>query len=222
MTYPGDKSTFHRQVLHPQGSGTSDNGSANLRKKSVDPPPVDHLEKGFDIVGPSVLLLQIIDMLPQIQSKNRLLAFGQGAVLVGGGHDLKRAAVPHQPGPPAAEKQGGRRGKVALEAPEITPTILDGGGNTALRWDILFEEGPEKRMIGMAPSMIANGRSDVFRHGSEVFQQLFSRALFQFAMALEGGIELVDVGLVVFGMVDYHGAGIDVRFQGIVGVVEFG
>jgi hypothetical protein len=41
-------------------------------------------------------------------------------------------------------------------------------------------------------------------------------------MALEGGIELVDVGLVVFGMVDYHGAGIDVRFQGIVGVVEFG
>jgi hypothetical protein len=31
-------------------------------------------------------------------------------------------------------------------------------------------------------------------------------------------IEVIDIGLVVFAMVDFHGARIDVRFQSVVGV----
>ncbi len=37
-------------------------------------------------------------------------------------------------------------------------------------------------------------------------------------MLLQGRIQLVDVGLVVFRVVNLHGPGVDVRFQRVIGI----
>ena len=45
--------------------------------------PVDHLEKGGDIVRASILIFQIIRMFPDVQSQNRDFTLADGAVLIG-------------------------------------------------------------------------------------------------------------------------------------------
>ena len=108
-------------------------------KVLVDPLPVDYLEKGIDVVGPAVLVFEILDVLPHVQTLDGYLALGQGAVLVGGGEDLQAAAAVNQPAPTAAEIQGGSAGEPFPEG-----IVAAAGGVNTVDIDRAPHPGPRR------------------------------------------------------------------------------
>src|ERR1700719_2551083 len=72
--------------------------------------PVHHVPPGLDVIGPAVLVIQIVSVLPNVDSEDRS-AFSAGnsfshqrTVLIGSGNNFQVAAVAfNEPGPAAAE-----------------------------------------------------------------------------------------------------------------------
>jgi hypothetical protein len=73
----------------------------------------------------------------------------------------------------------------------------------------------------MSAAVVAHGRTDVFRDGVEVADEFFNAERFKGAMPFQSGVELVDVGLVVLGMMNLHRARVDVRLQRVIGIFQF-
>src|SRR5436190_14655829 len=48
--------------------------------------PVDDIPPGVDVVGPLVLVLQVVGVLPDVDADDRRVAVGDGSVLVRGRH----------------------------------------------------------------------------------------------------------------------------------------
>src|SRR4051794_8446737 len=65
--------------------------------------PVHGVEPGVDVVGPLVLILQVVRVLPHVDADQRRLALGDRVVLVGAADDGEAGAVVHEPGPARAE-----------------------------------------------------------------------------------------------------------------------
>src|ERR1039458_10333181 len=80
--------------------------------------PVDHIPPSRNIVGPAVLIVQVVGVLPPVQAHHRELAFHHRAILVGGGKDIQLAVGFHQPSPAGAEARGRCLGKLLLESVE--------------------------------------------------------------------------------------------------------
>src|SRR5262245_19587913 len=72
----------------------------------VDLGPVHDVPPRVDVVGPAVLVLQVVGVLPDVDAEDRLLAFHQRAVLVRGALDGQLAAAFDHPRPAAAEASG--------------------------------------------------------------------------------------------------------------------
>src|SRR5258708_32844347 len=77
--------------------------SAVLLESLIHRVPVDDVPPRGEVVGPAVLVLQIVGMFPDIDAENRLFAFHHPAVLVRGALDVQLAARGHQPPPAAAQ-----------------------------------------------------------------------------------------------------------------------
>src|SRR5438132_8222188 len=69
----------------------------------VDLRPVDDVPPRGDVIGPAVLVLQIVRMFPHVDPKYDLLAFHQRAVLVGAAFDRGLPTLIEHPRPPAAQ-----------------------------------------------------------------------------------------------------------------------
>src|SRR4051794_21054526 len=81
--------------------------------------PIDHVPPRLDVIGPPVLVIEIVGMLPDIDSEKRGVAFHQRAVLVRGRSHLELSAlVLDQPGPAAPETFGARVSELFLERVE--------------------------------------------------------------------------------------------------------
>src|SRR6266436_6604929 len=66
--------------------------------------PIHHVPPSFDVVGPTVLVIEIISVFPNIHSEDRGVSFHERAVLVRSGYDFKFPTfVLNQPRPTAAE-----------------------------------------------------------------------------------------------------------------------
>ena len=65
--------------------------------------------------------------------------------------------------------------------------------------------------------MVGHRTTQVFRQLPDRAEQFFHRPLSPLG-AFDGGVEASDVGLVVLGVVDFHGLRVDVRFQRSVSV----
>src|SRR5205809_1227051 len=66
--------------------------AAALRVATGNFIPVDYVPPGIEIVGTTILVLEVVGMLPYIVSHDRVETIHQRAVLVGGGNDLKLTA----------------------------------------------------------------------------------------------------------------------------------
>src|SRR5206468_1122140 len=55
------------------------------------------------VVGPAVLVLEVVRVLPDVDAEERRLPIGDRTVLVRRRHDGQAGAVPDEPGPAAAE-----------------------------------------------------------------------------------------------------------------------
>ena len=74
----------------------------------------------------------------------------------------------------------------------------------------------------MAAAVVAHCAADVLRHGIEVAHQFLDRLGLEFGVAGDSLVELGDVSVVMFPMVDFHGLRVNVRLKRIVRVREFG
>src|SRR5437588_10480420 len=84
----------------------------------ADEVPVDDVVKGGDVFGASILVLQIVGMLPNIDPEERSAALGKRVVLVWGRLDFQIFAVQSEPGPAAAKLRGRSCREFLLEGHE--------------------------------------------------------------------------------------------------------
>ena len=68
--------------------------------------PINHIKKCCDVLRASVLILQVISVLPHIHGEQSRLAVSKGQISVGGLGHLEAAVVEHQPGPATTELGG--------------------------------------------------------------------------------------------------------------------
>src|SRR5450759_2327262 len=80
--------------------------------------PVHDVPPRRDVIGPAVLILQVVRMLPDVDAEDDLLAFHQRTVLVRGALDDELAALIDHPGPAAAEASGAGLADSLLERVE--------------------------------------------------------------------------------------------------------
>lgn len=73
-------------------------------------------------------------------------------------------------------------------------------------------------MIRMSASLIPDNATDVFGHRIEFRDQVVDCEGREVCVGSKGGVEVVDVCLVVAGVVDFHCLGVEVRLKSIIGV----
>ncbi|KAG0919159.1 hypothetical protein G6F32_016312 [Rhizopus arrhizus] len=73
----------------------------------------------------------------------------------------------------------------------------------------------------MATPVVAHRALQVLRQRLELLPQLFDRQVSVLG-AFQRRVDVVDVGLVMLGVMDFHRRRIDMRFQRVVGVGQLG
>src|SRR5579883_1779077 len=91
------------------------------------------VEEGLDEIGPAVLEVEIIGMLPDIAGQERRLALRERVDRGRRLRDLERAALEDEPSPAAAELRRGGLLELLLEFVEAAEGLLDAFGEIARR-----------------------------------------------------------------------------------------
>lgn len=73
-------------------------------------------------------------------------------------------------------------------------------------------------MVGVAATMVAHRRTDILGYHRELLEQGLGTARLETHVALQGGVEFVDIGLVMLAMMDLHGTRVDKGFERVIGV----
>src|SRR3989338_775878 len=76
-------------------------------------------------------------------------------------------------------------------------------------------------MVKMPAAMVAHCRSYCIGHGCEVCEQLFQLPALQLRVAFKRGIQLVNISLMVFGVMNGHRLSVDVRLERVIFVRKF-
>ena len=190
--------------------------------------PVHDIPEGGDVVGAAVLVVEVVGVFPDVEAEDGgAFATGDGfahdgGVLVGGGGDGEFAVEDDEPCPAGTEAGGGGFREFGFEVIEAAEGGVDGsgeraGGETAFTG---AEDGPEERVVYVTAGVVADGGADSVGDSGEVADEGVGGFGFEVRVGGEGVIEIGDVRLVVFAVVDFHGARIDVGFEGVVGVGE--
>jgi hypothetical protein len=125
--------------------------SSNLLQPLLSRLPVDNIPHSREVLGLAVLVLQVVRVLPGINTEDRAELADNG-VLVGVGLDADVAGlhVLHEPGPAGALDAGERGVELALQLVERAVGLCDLGGEGAgwglaaalgLGGEVLPEEG---------------------------------------------------------------------------------
>src|SRR5216683_3384657 len=184
----------------------------------VDGRPVEGVEPGRDVIRPLVLVLQVVSVLPDVDSEDRGQPFHVRAVLVRIRLDEQLAVlVDDQPRPAASELADRRLLQLLFERVIAAKRGLDGvrdaplGSPAAAR----THDGPEDRVVRVAAGVVANHVPDVLGHFVDTPEQVFDRLYRQTGMSLERRVGVVHVGRVVLVVMDLHRPGVDVRLESI-------
>src|SRR5689334_14688322 len=88
--------------------------------------PIDHVPPRGHVVRTLVLVLQVVRVLPDVESEQRLLTFHQRIVLIRRARDRELAvALVDQPRPARPESTRRRGGELLLELREVAEGALD-------------------------------------------------------------------------------------------------
>ncbi len=163
-------------------------------------------------------------MFPDIETEDGGTSFGEGGVLVRSAFDDEGAIGANaEPCPAAAEASGSGLVELFFEVVEGAEGGIDCSGEIT-RWFSTAargEDGPEESVVGMSTTVVANDGTNIFGDGIEIFDEVFNGFGCE-GGAFESGVDVVDVGLVMFGVVNFHCSRIDVWFERVVGVGELG
>src|SRR5205823_2685371 len=164
------------------------------------------------------LLLDVVRVLPYSEPEDGNLAVHERAVLVRRAEQLELAAREREPRPAAAEAARGGARQLLFELGEVPESLLDRIGERTARLAAPAlagrrHDGPEQRVVVMAPAVVAYRRADILGDAVDPAQQILQCLLLQLGMLVERGVQVVDVRLVMFPVVDLHGLGVDIGFQ---------
>src|SRR6478609_445326 len=95
--------------------------------------PVHHIPPRPDVIRATVLILQVVRVLPDVEAKQSVLAFHQRVVLVRRARDRELAALADQPRPAGAEAARAGGGELLFKLCEITERAVDPVGKLARR-----------------------------------------------------------------------------------------
>src|SRR3954447_19044860 len=111
--------------------------------------PVDHVPPRLEVVRALVLVLEVVGVLPDVDSDQRRLPRGDRRVLVGSARDRKPRAVVHEPGPAAAELADARGVHLLLELVEAAEGLVDAVGQLArgVVAAVRAHDLPEERVV---------------------------------------------------------------------------
>ena len=76
-------------------------------------------------------------------------------------------------------------------------------------------------MIGVSTAIVAHNGPDIFRHIVQVANQVLNRFFLEIGLIFERVIYIRDVGLVMFGIMNFHRPRVDVRLERVVWVGQF-
>src|SRR5580704_3501406 len=121
--------------------------------------PVDGVPPGLEIIGPPVLIFQVISMFPDVHAEESLAAVDDGIVLVRGGFDDEFSVPEQQPGPARAEALDARIVDFRLEVREAAECGADGFAELAARFaaSAFLHDLPEQGMVQVAAAIVAHG-----------------------------------------------------------------
>ena len=179
--------------------------------------PVDNVPESADIVRASILVVQVVGVFPDIETKNGSASFHQGAVLVGGAFHDQLISVNTQPRPTAAKPRGRGVGKGFLKCFEAAAGGINGCCEVPLRGSAgsRSHDAPEQRVVSVSATIVANCSANLLWDTFQVAHEVLYAFTFEIGTS-DSGVNLVDIGLVMLTMVDFHRAGIDVWFQGVM------
>lgn len=191
--------------------------------------PIDDVPEGVDVIRTSVLIIQVIGVFPDIESEDGGVAAvpecraHEGAVLIGGAGDLEGSVGSgDEPCPTRAEAGRTGVGEGRLKRSKIAECGVDGlreftgWFSTAVRG----EDAPEKAVVGMSTTIVTDSALNGFGEAGDIADEVVDGLGRIDTCGGECLVQLGDIGIVVFCMMDFHGPRVDVRFQGIIGVIE--
>src|SRR5580704_8715842 len=190
----------------------------NGAETGVDGIPVERVEPCGYIVRPLVLVLEVVGVLPNVNSKDRGQPLHVRAVLVGVTlHGQFRLLVDDQPCPAAPELADGSLLEQFLDRVVAAERRLDRIGDPSFRGTAATgtHDGPEDRVIRVAAGIVANNSADVLWHLVDPPEQIFDGLGRKRRMILERLVGVGDVGRVVLVVMDLHRLGVDVRLERI-------
>lgn len=174
--------------------------------------PVDDVPDGLEVLGLAVLVLQVVGVLPGVDTQQGDLVAGDG-VLVGLGDDLQGAGllVLDEPGPAAALDAGERGVDLGLQGAEGAEVLVDGGLELALGLAAAALAGrrqvlPEQAVVLVPAAVEVEERRD----GGGADEVVLGLGLLE---GLEGAVQAADVRRVVALVVQLHDLARDVGFE---------
>ncbi len=194
--------------------------------------PVDDVPDGGEVVGAFVLVFEVVGVFPDVDAEDGFACGGagggedgfghDGVVLVGGGGDGEFAVFDDEPGPAGAEAFGAGFLEFGFEIGEGAEGGFDGVAESAGGFTgagaFGGEEGPEEGVVHVAAAVVADGGADVFGNGGESFDEVFGGFVGEVGLGGDGVVEVGDVGLVVFVVVNLHGGCVDGGFESVEGI----
>jgi len=164
----------------------------------ADNGPIDHIKEGVDVIRASILVLEVVCMLPNIQSHDGLIAAAYawhcGIVLVGSAANGQGATFCYtKPCPSRSKSCTCGFSKSILECIKVTKGTLDGISQLTfwLAASIGAHHGPEKAVIEVTTCIVSHG-GNIHVIGQQVLQGL----AFHFR-ACNGIVQVVDIAIVV-------------------------
>ena len=167
----------------------------------------------MELGGAAVLVVEVVGVFPDVEGEQGPQAAGDGVAGVGLLGDEQGAVfVGGEPDPSAAEEGDAAGFEFGLEGGEAPPLLVDLGGERAVRGrratrgELCEVEVVVEDLAGVVEESSGGLADDLFE--GEVFE----------AGAGEQFVEVVDVGLEVFAVVEGEGAFADHGLQSVRGV----
>jgi hypothetical protein len=174
------------------------------------------LEEGRHVVGPPVLIVEVIGVLPHVDGEQRDLAVDDRRVGIAGRADLELVVGEAKPGPAAAELADRRCLEGGGEGGEAAQILLDPISDSPARRATLGQHGmPEKIMVPGLGRIVEQGRLVLLAGGSPDDRL---QALVGELGVGDQLVGLVDIGLVMLAVVDLQGGLADMGNKRVISV----
>lgn len=194
--------------------------------------PVYDVPEGGNILRAAVLVLEVVRMFPDVQAKD----WGTGVLddtghegillILSGGDEKLTVRSDGEPGPAASEAGGGGGVELGLHFVEGTEVgvdlVLDGADGGGVARARTSHEGPEHGVVVVTAAGVNDRGLDLRWESGDVgldggkAEPLEAGAV----RTIDDLVDVVDVGLVVLGVMDVHGHGVDVRLESFILIGE--